>query len=36
MNSNEQVLILFDDRNKVVAMWRREGLTCAQVVPEDF
>ena len=25
------VLCTFDDRDKVVAMWRREGLTCFQV-----
>lgn len=28
--------IVFDDRNKVVAMWRRHGITCAQVAPGDF
>jgi phosphoglycolate phosphatase-like HAD superfamily hydrolase len=32
----ERVLIVFDDRDKVVAMWRREGLTCAQVAPGNF
>lgn len=32
----ERVLIVFDDREKVVAMWRREGLTCAQVAPGNF
>lgn len=25
-----------DDRDKVVAMWRRHGLTCVQVAPDDF
>ena len=28
--------LVFDDRDKVVAMWRREGITCAQVAPGDF
>ena len=28
--------LIYDDRNKVVAMWRRRGLTCAQVAPGDF
>jgi phosphoglycolate phosphatase-like HAD superfamily hydrolase len=32
----DRVLIVFDDRDKVVAMWRREGLTCAQVAPGNF
>ncbi len=28
--------IIFDDRDKVVAMWRRNGIVCAQVAPGDF
>lgn len=28
--------IVFDDRDKVVAMWREEGVTCCQVAPGDF
>lgn len=28
--------IVFDDRNKVVDMWRRNGITCCQVAPGDF
>ena len=28
--------IVFDDRAKVVAMWREEGVFCAQVAPGDF
>jgi phosphoglycolate phosphatase-like HAD superfamily hydrolase len=32
----ERMLMVFDDRDKVVAMWRREGVTCAQVAPGDF
>lgn len=30
------VRYVFDDRNKVVAMWRRLGLTCLQVAEGDF
>ena len=28
--------LVFDDRNKVVAMWRRRGIPCFQVAPGDF
>lgn len=28
--------MVFDDRDKVVAMWRRHGIICAQVAPGDF
>jgi phosphoglycolate phosphatase-like HAD superfamily hydrolase len=28
--------IIFDDRKRVVDMWRREGLVCFQVAPGDF
>lgn len=34
--SKDQILCVFDDRNKVVDMWRREGLLCCQVAPGDF
>jgi hypothetical protein len=27
---------VFDDRDKVVAMWRAEGVTCFQVAPGNF
>ncbi|PCI61367.1 MAG: hypothetical protein COB37_08400 [Kordiimonadales bacterium] len=27
---------VYDDRDKVVAMWRREGVACFQVAPGDF
>jgi hypothetical protein len=30
------ILCLFDDRKKVVDMWRSLGLTCFQVAPGDF
>ncbi len=29
-------LIVFDDRNKVVDMWRANGIRCLQVQPGDF
>lgn len=29
-------MIVFDDRNRVVDMWRRRGYICAQVAPGDF
>lgn len=32
----ERVDFVFDDRNKVVDMWRELGLTCLQVAPGDF
>ena len=28
--------LIFDDRSKVVAMWRAEGIPCCQVAPGDF
>lgn len=28
--------MVFDDRDKVVAMWRRHGIICAQVAPGNF
>jgi phosphoserine phosphatase len=28
--------LIFDDRAKVVAMWREEGIPCFQVAPGDF
>ena len=30
------VLCVFEDRDKVVEMWRDEGLLCNQVYYEDF
>ena len=29
-------IIIFDDRQKVVDMWREMGLTCCQVAPGNF
>ena len=30
------ILCIFDDRQKVVDMWRKNGLICFQVAPGDF
>lgn len=32
----ESVLCAFDDRQRVVDMWRSEGITCFQVADGDF
>ncbi|WP_250536651.1 hypothetical protein [Caballeronia sp. AZ10_KS36] len=32
----ERVLCVYDDRQRVVDMWRSEGLACFQVAPGDF
>jgi len=32
----ERVLCVYDDRQRVVDMWRDEGLACFQVAPGDF
>ncbi len=32
----EEVLLVLDDRAKVVRMWRELGLVCLQVAPGDF
>jgi hypothetical protein len=31
-----EVLCVLDDRDQVVRMWRRRGLTCLQVAPGNF
>lgn len=31
-----KVIVVFDDRNRVVKMWRELGLTCLQVADGDF
>lgn len=32
----DKVFCVFDDRDKVVAMWRSLGITCFQVAPGNF
>lgn len=34
--TKDDILCVFDDRNKVVQMWREEGLFCFQVADGDF
>ena len=34
--NNDDILCVFDDRNKVVDMWRANGITCMQVAPGDL
>lgn len=36
MTAGRRVEYVFDDRNKVVAMWRRRGITCFQVAEGNF
>ena len=36
MDWKDDVEMVFDDRDKVVNMWREIGLTCAQVAPGNF
>lgn len=36
IRGNYNVFAVFDDRNRVVDMWRRNGLTCLQVADGDF
>lgn len=33
---HDDVLCVFDDRQKVVDMWRANGIPCFQVAPGDF
>jgi FMN phosphatase YigB (HAD superfamily) len=32
----QRLVAVFDDRQQVVDMWRRNGVTCFQVAPGDF
>ena len=34
--NKDEVLMVVDDRQKVVDMWRDIGLNCFQVAPGDF
>ena len=34
--NKDDILCVFDDRQKVVDMWRSNGLACMQVAPGDF
>jgi hypothetical protein len=35
-NHIDDIVCVFDDRQKVVDMWRDMGLTCMQVAPGNF
>ena len=35
-NNKDHILCVFDDRDKVVKMWRENGLNCFQVAPGNF
>ena len=34
--NKEDILCVFDDRDKVVQMWRDNGISCMQVAPGNF
>lgn len=36
LEKEHKPLVIFDDRNKVVAMWRQHGVSCFQVAEGDF
>jgi trehalose-6-phosphatase len=36
IDDKNRLMAIFDDRQKVVDMWRSKGLTCLQVAPGDF
>jgi hypothetical protein len=36
ITDKSKVVCVFDDRQKVVDMWRDNGLTCMQVAPGNF
>lgn len=35
-NQRSQIQAVFEDRNRMVALWRSRGLACLQVAPGDF
>ena len=34
--ASQKPMMVFDDRDSVVAMWRENGIVCAQVAPGNF
>jgi len=36
LQQKEMIMCVFDDRKKVVDMWRKQGLICCQVAKGDF
>ena len=35
-HDKDRLVMTFDDRDRMVEMWRKRGLTCLQVAPGDF
>lgn len=35
-DDRERLIAVYEDRSRVVAMWRRNGVPCFQVAPGDF
>ena len=36
ISEGKEILCVFDDRDKVVKMWRENGISCFQVAPGNF
>lgn len=36
IEEGHEIMCVYDDRNKVVKMWRDNGISCFQVAPGDF
>jgi FMN phosphatase YigB (HAD superfamily) len=36
LEERSRLIAIFDDRDRVVAMWRAKGVTCFQVAPGNF
>ena len=36
LQEGHDIMCVFDDRDKVVKMWRENGITCMQVAPGEF
>ena len=36
VDDRRRLVATFEDRDRVVAMWRAEGVTCFQVAPGEF
>lgn len=36
MEDDDEIMAIFEDRNKVVEMWRDQGFTCYHVADGDF
>ena len=36
LDDKRRLVAVFDDRDRIVSMWRRRGVTCFQVAPGNF